>query len=130
MLLHQDAPAVVAVDETNTVVALHDLGHLVESGVGNGLGVRGKQSCCGLRRRDGVYLGVVEHGLREHRGHLGRAVHRRHRLPRGHAAQRVVGHGAVKVLPRGSLQRDTGQTVHVVVCEAFTHVRPAVLLGG
>ena len=130
MLLHEDPLVVIAVGVTQAVGALLHLAHLVKPRVGDGLVIQGKQSCCGLRRREGVYLGVVEHRLREHRRHSGRAVHRRHRLPRGHAAQCVVGHGAVKVLPRGPLQRDTGQTVHVVVFKAFLHVGQVVLSGG
>lgn len=70
----------------------------------------------------------VEHGLREHRGHLGDAVRSRHGLPRGHPSQCVVGHGAMQILPRRPLQGDARQAVHVIVGEGLLKVPHVVLI--
>ena len=75
-------------------------------------------------------LGGIESWLGENTGNLRRAIHRRHGLLRGHAAQSVVAHAAMEVLPRRSLQGDARQAVHVVVCEGLLQVLVVVFSGG
>ena len=99
VLHHGDALAVVAVGIAEAVVALLYLAHFVESRVSDYLRCRREHAFRGLGLGQGVDLGVVKDGQREDRSHLRHVVHLCHGLFRGHAAQGVVGRGAVQVLP-------------------------------
>ena len=122
MLLHEDALLVIAVGVAKTVAAQLDLVQLVETGVGDVLYPGGEQIGQALRRGNRVDLRGIENWLREDGRHLGDAVHCRHGLLRGYAAQGVVSHGATEVLPHGAFQGDAHQAVHAVVCEGLFQV--------
>ena len=75
-------------------------------------------------------LGGIESWLGENTGNLRRAIHRRHGLLRGHAAQSVVAHAVMEVLPRRSLQGDARQAVLAVVLKSLCEVFHVVLSRG
>ena len=80
VLFHEDALVVVAVGVVQGFAALHNLAHLVETGVGDVLRPGGEQIGHALRRGNRVDLRGIENWLREDGRHLSDTVHCRHGL--------------------------------------------------